>query len=318
MVDLAAVMSDSAVVHAEADHAVFTSLPSPTGEGYRLVAWSSGLKAEERAEITRRAPSHGSLCGEGASAGAVSILNLRSSGRAAFGFTRVSGAEHTRRGGGRVWTDFVVLEAAEVSRAGLRPADVREALPKDRAARPGTAALPRLQVSLAGGAPLTSDATGVAVAVAATLADRRPSVIAVGKDGAALLCKALGLLPASMRGGIEACGGLRFSRAREVVATIVDSIDQETIRSTRGQGMECVDATRVSTAASSGLAPWLRLMARWCDEGRTEEAARLSDRLRAGWKLAEILEVAAVCEAIDRREERSETLDLLLSRRSAG
>jgi hypothetical protein len=317
MVDLAALTSDSAADHADADHAVFTSLPSPTGEGYRLVAWSSGVKAEERAEITRRAPSHGSLCGEGASAGAVSILNLRSSGRTAFGFTRVSGAEHTRRGGGRVWTDFVVLDAAEASRAGLRPADVRGALPRDRVARPGTAVLPRLQVSLAGGAPLTSGATGVAVTVAATLADRRPSVIAVGKDGAALLCKALGLLPAGMRGGIEACGGLRFSRAREVVATVVDTIDQDTVRSTRGQGVECVDATRVSTAATSDLAPWLRLMARWCDEGRTEEAARLSDGLRTGWRLAEILEVAALCEAIDRREEKRETLDLLLSRRSA-
>lgn len=276
------------------------------------------MKAEERAEITRRAPSHGSLCGEGASAGAVSILNLRSSGRTAFGFTRVSGAEHTRRGGGRVWTDFVVLDAGEAYRAGLRPADVRGALPQDRVVRPGVAALPRLRVSLEGGAPLSSDATGVAVAVAAILAERRPSVIAVGKDGAALLCKALGLLPASLRGGIEACGGLRFSRAREVVTTVVDSIDQDTVRSTRGQGVECVDATRVvPAAATSSLAPWLGLMARWCDEGRTQEAGRLSDGLRAGWKLAEILEVAAVCEAIDRREEKPEKLDLLLSRRSA-
>ncbi len=316
MVDLAALRSDSAADHADADHAVFTSLPSPTGEGYRLVAWSSGLKAEEKAEITRRAPSHGSLCGEGVSADAVSILKLRSSGRTAFGFTGVSGAEHTRRGGGRVWTDFVVLDSTEASRAGLRPADVRGALPRDRVARPGPAALPRLRVSLAGGVPLTSHATAVSVAVAATLAERRPSVIAVGKDGAAFLCKALGLLPAALRGGIEACGGLRFSRAREVVATIVDSIDQDTVRSTRGQGVECVDATRVSTAGTSHLAPWLRLMARWCDEGRTAEAARLSDGLRTGWGLAEILEVAAVCEAIDRREEGPEALDLLLSRRS--
>ena len=51
----------------EADQVVFTSAPSRMAQGYRIVAASRGVLPDEKAEILRRAPSHGSLCVAGQS-----------------------------------------------------------------------------------------------------------------------------------------------------------------------------------------------------------------------------------------------------------
>ena len=44
------------------DQAVFTSIRSPMGQGYRVVAASGEIRPDEKAEITARSPSHASLC----------------------------------------------------------------------------------------------------------------------------------------------------------------------------------------------------------------------------------------------------------------
>ena len=44
------------------DQAIFTSVRTPMGEGYRIIAASKGLTAEERKALTKLSPSHDSLC----------------------------------------------------------------------------------------------------------------------------------------------------------------------------------------------------------------------------------------------------------------
>ena len=44
------------------DQAIFTSIRTPMGEGYRIIAASRGLRPEEKQAITRSSPSHDSLC----------------------------------------------------------------------------------------------------------------------------------------------------------------------------------------------------------------------------------------------------------------
>ena len=44
------------------DQAIFTSVRSPMGEGYRVIAASKGVKPKEKQEITRNSPSHDALC----------------------------------------------------------------------------------------------------------------------------------------------------------------------------------------------------------------------------------------------------------------
>ncbi|MFN2375777.1 MAG: hypothetical protein ABR538_04520, partial [Candidatus Binatia bacterium] len=169
MVDLEDLNTSCAAAALPCDRAIFTSLPSPTGEGYRLVAWSGGVRPEERVELTRRAPSHGSLCSETAGSRALMQLRLQSTGRVAWGLVRVSGAEHTRRGGGRVWTDFFLCAPAQAERAGLHPHHLRTALAAAPAAKPPFGSSPLATVDIVhgdAGEPAARDARGVAAAAA--------------------------------------------------------------------------------------------------------------------------------------------------------
>ena len=44
------------------DQAIFTSIRTPMGEGYRVIAASRGVRPNEKQSITRNSPSHDSLC----------------------------------------------------------------------------------------------------------------------------------------------------------------------------------------------------------------------------------------------------------------
>jgi hypothetical protein len=102
-----------------------------------------------------------------------------------------------------------------------------------------------------------------------------------------------------------------------VKATLTDRFDQDIVRSTRGQGIECIDLEAKVPPVGGALAPWLALMSRWWGDKRAVEAVGLADRLSDGWSVGEVLEVAGLCEAIDRGDERADALDELLLRRSA-
>src|SRR6185503_20317863 len=94
------------------EHGVFTSIRSHTGEGYRIITATPGIKADERAEITRRCPSHGSFCEESADAVGMSFFTLTTE-RHFIAIHCHAGVEHTARGGQRVYTHFVVLDNAQ-------------------------------------------------------------------------------------------------------------------------------------------------------------------------------------------------------------
>lgn len=320
MVDLQDVSGGAGAAALQCDHAIFTSLPSRIGEGYRLVAWNVGVRPEERVELTRRAPSHGSLCPD--SQTAVVQMRLQSSGRVAWGFTRFAGTEHTRRGGGRVWTDFLLCDEAGAQREGLHPVEFRAALAAEPApkAQLGTAPLAAIAVARRGsGEPAGGSRVAARVAaVAALLVSNRACVIAAGPAPVEMLEDSLRMIPASLRGAISVGAGLRFSSARGVRASVTDRIDQETLRATRGQGVECIDVQTAPAAFAPGaIAGWLALMVRWWSEERAAEAVELADKLAGGWTAEEIAHVASLCEAIDRREARPDELDRLLMRRSA-
>ncbi|RME37117.1 MAG: hypothetical protein D6788_10140, partial [Planctomycetota bacterium] len=91
----------------ECDQAVFTSLRTPMGEGYRVVAASAGVRPEERRVITRVSPSHDSLCDDGRESKervrALACYPLPT-GRLCIALSLPAGNEHTGRGGLRVYT----------------------------------------------------------------------------------------------------------------------------------------------------------------------------------------------------------------------
>ncbi|MFN2376469.1 MAG: hypothetical protein ABR538_08020, partial [Candidatus Binatia bacterium] len=128
---------------------------------------------------------------------------------------------------------------------------------------------------------------------------------------------AMRMIPSSLRGRLETCAGLRFSTARGVRATIVERIEPDVVRATRGQGVDCIDLVAKPVAAGGALAPWFALMQRWWNGQRAGEAVELADRLGGGWSEGEILQVAALGESIDRGESAPEALEALVQGRSA-
>jgi hypothetical protein len=297
------------------DRAIFTSLPSATGEGYRLVAWSTGLRPEERQELTRRAPSHGALAGESESPRGIVLFRLQSTGRFVCGLVRVSGAEHTRRGGGRVWTDFFLADAFAASKSGLHPHDFRAALAAAGPPKQPVGSSPLAAVDVPPpSAPAPAQPNGdAAAAVAAALFAGRTGVVAAGARATEVFEDALAMLPAAARGGLEAAGGLRFSPARGVRLTVLDKFDLDLDRATRGQKIDRLDVTSKAPAPDGPLATWLALMARWWKEGRGAEAAALAARLGDGWTTSGILDVASLCEAIDRGQASVQSLQARLA-----
>lgn len=115
------------------DQAIFTSIRGPMGEGYRIVAASRGVRPEEKQVITRCSPSHEALCWSpeeeptpGAWYGAA--FYPLPTGRFCVAYSRFAGAEHTARGGQRVYTHNVILDVQHFPLCGFNPFHVLRAM----------------------------------------------------------------------------------------------------------------------------------------------------------------------------------------------
>jgi hypothetical protein len=112
---------------AQVERAVFTSIRSPTGQGYRIIAASSGITADEKRAITRCAPSHGSLCDP--SPGATGLASfVLDNGRRCILLSQNAGIEDTARGGCRIHTHVLIMDAKTYRRFNCNPLDVEAAI----------------------------------------------------------------------------------------------------------------------------------------------------------------------------------------------
>ncbi len=103
-----------------AEQAVFTSIRSPWGRGYRIVAASAGISPDEKREIVQRAPSHQSLCDASPQGRGLASFAMQSGRRCVF-LTQNAGVEHSARGDFRVHTHVLVLEPAAYRCLGCDP-----------------------------------------------------------------------------------------------------------------------------------------------------------------------------------------------------
>jgi hypothetical protein len=109
------------------DQAIFTSIRTPMGEGYRIIAASRGLRPEEKQAITRSSPSHDSLCWsadkgteETENRYGVAFYTLPT-GRFCVALSCYGGVEHTGRGGQRVYTHNVVCDEHDFPQCAYNP-----------------------------------------------------------------------------------------------------------------------------------------------------------------------------------------------------
>ncbi len=209
------------------EQAVFTSVRSPMGEGYRVVAASGGVDVDHKREITRRSPSHDSMCMKDQDARATSVYPLPD-GRVCVSLSGHAGKEHTGRGGLRVYTHVAVLDEKTYSLFGCSPVAVEHALagvigerfdpkpPKniDAIQLPcTTAVLPVV--------PSSTDAQRVAVIAAAIIEGRRV-VVSNTRNAREVLNWIMMALPCGSRRSIAFSAGLKVSPARDFQLVIVE------------------------------------------------------------------------------------------------
>ncbi|MCI0361707.1 MAG: hypothetical protein L0211_24750 [Planctomycetaceae bacterium] len=108
------------------EQAIFTSVRSERLDGYQLAARSPGVSEELAKELTTWGPAHDSLWLE--QPGATSI-NFHSLGHAfCVSQTTLAGAEYSGRGGGRVYTQMIIVPREGMARFGNDPFLVLRAL----------------------------------------------------------------------------------------------------------------------------------------------------------------------------------------------
>lgn len=300
----------------DVEQVVFTSIRSPMGEGYRIIAAGSSLRPDEKAEITRRSPSHGSLCAGANPSGAVLSYPL-ASGRFCVGFCCSGGREHTARGGDRVYTHYAVLDRDGFARFGFDPFRVASAL---RAAVGDALILKQLptlpKLSLNAGDAACDAKTGETPAAAAlgalaTVAwSGQPVVASEPSTGDSVAARLVAILPASIRKTLSLSVGLKYAMSRQIRASFVECDSGETERALRGQSIRWFDFKKggfEANGSDANLSEWIEFVLSRMKAGRAGEISALT---------AEMVEVNAT-DLLSRVARLSRDIDAVVSADSA-
>ena len=304
-----------------ADQAVFTSIRSHLGEGYRIIAASPGIRPDERAEITRRCPSHGSLCSDAADAVGMSFYTLTSR-RHCVALHCHAGVEHTARGGHRVYTHLVVLDDAVFERFGCDATRVFESIARAVGDNLVMRVPPRLD-GLRLTVPSAAD-VGTGPAAARRPAETRFYSACCQGDGLWTICDpndplggfhaALAATPAAARRRTSVTIGVKFSPSRPMRVVVVGRDNGETNRALHGQEHAFVDL-HAAPAGSCDDDAWFDFVARRAQGGRLREVVELTDAMTQPHGPALLNRIAEMCDALDRIEQMdAATLDLVRAR----
>lgn len=283
------------------DQAIFTSIHSPMGEGYRIVAASRGLKPEEKQAITRCSPSHEALCaprdenGSGADAAGTAFYTLPS-GRLCAAYTCNAGAEHTGRGGQRVYTHNVVFAEADFAKCGYNPLAVLRAMktaglttpqhhwaaPRQVWSGPSNPVLPSVELAVdasrvppLGGSLCVLLSRSSRCCVARYMMEGKAVAVELPK-GWTEWAEALVLgIPGPMRANVSFGAGLRFSVGRGHVLQIFHDEKRAAASRASAQGICFVDSETSEDAPESA---WMAFVERHWSQGDLQRLMRRTSR----------------------------------------
>ena len=287
-VGTAATTSTAAASAVSCDQAVFTSLASMTGSGYRLVAASRGIGPDEKSQIVSRCPSHDGLCYRNPDTWGASFYPLKS-GRYCVGHTCFAGQEQTGRGGQRVYTHLVVLDDQQLAAFDCNPFAVLRAMYATGRHHPQLkppAELEPLNLTPDHTLPTTRLTECVGRLGTDPLrwmlhhALRDQPVVVAGHVPSCTLVEALLLsVPRPLRLELSFCAGLRFSMQRRFAVSVVDAAATTQLRQVlRGQDVQLLDLSRFGDAPSPPICPWSHMSQQRWQHGRWLELARLTAR----------------------------------------
>lgn len=314
---------------ARAEQAIFTSIRSPMGRGYRIVAASAGILRDEKREIVQCAPSHGSLCDPSPTAAGLASFKLRS-GRHCILLSRSAGIEHTARGGYRIHTHVLVMDPLAFRRLHCDPLSVEAAalpaITEDLLGSPPT----RLDPLLLAGQPkqpagkeadavvppLTADVDCMMHILSAVL-DGRSIMVVAAPVPRQTLRRILGAAPMAVRRELSLSYGLKFSPSRPFQLVFTNAERSETERIVRDHDMDIFHWQSPPSPAKSSFDTWLRFVRQRWESGRYDYVARLASRLTQESGAHALAQIAALCADIERLGTADATALEQLSQRHA-
>jgi hypothetical protein len=310
------------------EQAIFTSVRSPWGRGYRLIAASPGVRPDEKGEIVQRAPSHQSICDASPHGRGLASFAMQSGRRCIF-LAQNAGMEHSARGDYRVHTHVVLLEPATYRGLRCDPLAVESAA---RAALGDTwlndqppASLPLLPLdgqatSLRTDGPPSPDAgtmDGLLAVLSCLLRGRR--VLVQGPpDPAHVVAWIWSGLPAGARDGLSLSCGLRLSPGRSFSLILMNGPHSERQRSGLSPEVAVIEWGAADRLPASEFDPWLRFVRRRWEARQLAELDHLSAALAATATATSLSCVAALSDDVARLGSADLALVDELTARHAG
>lgn len=286
----------------QADQAIFTSIRSPLipGSGYRIVVASCGITPEERREILPAAPSHGALCHEEPGARGLASFPL-SSGRWCLFFSHNAGAEYSGRGGARVHTHVLVLDAAGWQKLFCDPLRVRAAaepkLNPNWTRQPPTSlgklALERPAVDSHVG--VLDDYAALRALLASVLSQRPIALVDVPQPNRVLRALLDGL-PVAVRQRLALSSELKLSPSRPVRLLLASRETAAERVAEHGLSLLRWALPGVTSAAATR---WVDLVERHCHDSRLADLRALTDALTVESTPDELSAIAGLVAALD-------------------
>lgn len=305
---LSASRSAEGTVEIECDQAIFTSQKSPMGEGYRIVAASPGIRPEEKAEITRRSPSHGALASNSPQGEGMLAYPLPT-GRFCVCHCKHDGVEHTARGGQRVRTHVAILDPRNFRLFDDNLFAVHQALASVpvEAARAFNPSMGRLCLKSVGrySPPRYLASAGGPEAflrVTRALMSEEHCVLASVPEARPTLQWALMMLPISMRAERSISVGIKFSLARNLTTTIIHQDFERVQQMIVGQSIRWRDLKAEALAYDSQYDDWIEFISRRADQGRLHEISILTGQMDDKATQISLARIARLCQDRDAAE----------------
>ena len=299
----------------EVEQAVFTSLRSLTGEGYRIIASSPGLRPNEKTEITRRCPSHGGLC-EGV--GVVGLLAFSlPGGRHCVCHVRPAGPEHTGRGGQRIYTHAAIIDRETFERFGADAVRVHAALsqvvvsraPLDKCATLDPLALPVPVVPASKSAEMlmpvlgregSAEEAGFAYLISEVLRPQAVPWLVVGAAAPMVLLDVLlTSLPLPVRTRVALSAGITYARERRIDVALIEPDDGLTQRAIKGHSARWFEWPVPPEESDSACMSWVKLVRRRLSTGGEAELVQLTAAMPAQTSGAALERVAQVAQDME-------------------
>jgi hypothetical protein len=295
------------------DQAIFTSAETSRAHGYQVVAASPGVGEDDGRELAAWGPSHDSLLAAGHGASSLNFHPLPS-GRYCVSRTVPAGAEHSGRGGPRIYTQCLLVPPEVLARFANNPFAlaraavangsfrVEDEVPRQLAPLRLTGRAAAVDPDLLARLCANPGPEWLATLVQAALACRSVAV-AGGPPAEHLIAGLVNCLPPECRPEFSFSTGLRSCPRRPFRIMAVSNDCEELRRAARQSGAALLQFERTPPKEFAPLAGWPRFVHQVLRAGRISFlAARLGrspgglsiDRLATfGQRLLEELESRA-------------------------